>query len=115
MTITPEEALEIARFLWPEANGMRWYCACGYIWRDQRGSNNPDQPIESWEFVHAAELAVIEGGYREAYANALAYEVLCGNVGTRNEYVLLGALAPRDARLRALLRVARQQQTKETE
>ena len=118
MTITPEEALEIARFAWPENTPHFWRAMPGTSVALRYGSATPLVfDLDDLAEVHAAELAVIERGHEDQLGMAICAEIF-GRVHERDAIRIVQpvyfsdaarlATAPIDARLRALLRVARE-------
>lgn len=107
-----DDALDVARFCWPDPS---WRChhEDGVPCRDYMHWPCAFDP-SSVHHIAAAERVLVERGLGEEYGRELAFEVLRGNVMDRWGCVLAGALAPLDARLRAMARVVREKQQKET-
>jgi hypothetical protein len=106
--ITPEEALEIARFAFP---GPAWEFDLDGIVpsHELTWSSYPDEGAwrwNDWDDVHAAEQAVIERGLGERLESAVMHE-MAADPASMHPY---RTFAPLSARLRALLAVARQEE-----
>ena len=102
--LSPAELLEIARFAWPDGH---WESSeMGSLLNPIAGRTFS---CRRWQDVHAAELAVIEEGFGAQYGVALsaALNIDLDRFRTHLDFAKL-ATAPIDARLRALLRVARE-------
>ena len=111
MTLPQDAALRLARFIWPE-DKPAWSKADKYGEATLYGENGYFD-FDDWDLIHAAEAVLIERGLGEEYGRAL-YAVMLSSVHgpvsltdmkKYREDIAVFATAPKEDRVRAMLRV----------
>ena len=110
VTLTPEQALKVARFCWPAERGNEWIVR-PYGARLAHGEYKTFEP-NAVEDLAAAERALVERGMGEEYGRALRHALLIEDAAKdrRGQYLTDGEIAsvrtaPPEVIARAILRV----------